>query len=227
MKARDVMTAPVISVAPETSVQEIAALLIERRISAVPVLDGQGKLLGIVSEGDLMRRPETGTERRSWLATFFGPERQATEFIRTHGRAARDVMTREVVTVAPDAELGTIVDLLERRRIKRVPVMEDGRVVGVVSRANLLHALAAQAAPTKATATDASIRTALQRELSGHDWLDTQRVNIVVSDGIVHLWGMVRSEEERRALRIAAESIFGVRGVEEHLSPDWFANTSG
>jgi CBS domain-containing protein len=227
MKARDVMTAPVISVAPETGVNEIAALLIERRISAVPVLDAHGELLGIVSEGDLMRRPESGTERRSWLAAFFGPERQAVEFIRTHGRTARDVMTREVASVGPEAELGTIVDMLERRRIKRVPVIENGRVVGIVSRANLLHALAAQVSPARATATDASIRTALQRELAGHEWLDTQRVNIVVSDGVVHLWGQVRSAEEGRALRLAAESIFGVRGVEEHLSPDWFANTSG
>ena len=227
MKARDVMTAPVISVAPETTVQEIAALLIERRISALPVLDAQGRLVGIVSEGDLMRRPETGTERRSWLAAFFGPERQAAEFVRTHGHTAGDVMTREVVSVPPDAELATIVDLLERRRIKRVPVVEDDRVIGVVSRANLLHALAAQPAAPRATATDASIRAALQKELASHAWLDSQRLNIVVSDGVVHLWGLMRSEEERRAVRIAAESIFGVSGVEEHFSPDWFTNLSG
>jgi hypothetical protein len=169
-----------------------------------------------------MRRPESGTARRSWLTAFFGPERQASDFVRSHGRAARDVMTPDVITVAPDADLTEIIDLLEGHRIKRVPVVADGRAVGIVSRANLLHALAAQKVPAAATATDASIRAAMQARLDDLPWLDRQRTNIVVSEGTVHLWGQVRSEEEGRALRLAAESIPGVVAVEEHFSRDVF-----
>jgi CBS domain-containing protein len=222
MQAKDIMTAPVISVRPQTTIEEIAALLIERRISAVPVVDEDGRLAGIVSEGDLIRRPETQTERRSWISAFLGPERQASDFVKSHGRTAREVMTTDVVTVAPQAELSAIADLLERKQIKRVPVVEGGRVVGIVSRANLLHGLVARETSAPPTATDASIREGLQRQLSDLRWLDSRRVNIVVSGGVVHLWGSVRSEEERRALRVAAEQTPGVQRVEEHFSPDWF-----
>jgi CBS domain-containing protein len=231
MRAQDVMTSPPITVAPDTPVLEIAALLVERRISAVPVVDASGRAVGIVSEGDLLRRCEIGTERQrsQWLELLLDRSVQAADFSKAYGLFARDVMTREVISVSPDTDLGEIARILEQRRIKRVPVVDNGVPVGIVSRANLLRGLVASARDTAASGggSDLDLRTALENRLRGEPWIDLSRLNIVVSDGVVHLWGIVRSEEQRRALRIAAESIAGVRGVEDHLSPDWFANSSG
>ncbi len=147
MRAKDVMTSPIVTVGPEATVQEIAKLLIERQVSGMPVLDQGGRVVGIVSEGDLMRRVEHADERhRSWWLKLFSDEiTEATEYVKTHGRRAAEVMTRDVVTVDEDTPLHEIAALLEERRIKRVPVVRDGRLVGIVSRANLLHGLAARA----------------------------------------------------------------------------------
>jgi CBS domain-containing protein len=231
MRAQDVMTSPPITVAPDTPVLEIAALLVERRISAVPVVDASGRAVGIVSEGDLLRRCEIGTERQrsQWLELLLDRSVQAADFSKAYGLFARDVMTREVISVSPDTDLGEIARILEQRRIKRVPVVDNGVPVGIVSRANLLRGLVASARDTAASGggSDLDLRTALENRLRGEPWIDLSRLNIVVSDGVVHLWGIVRSEEQRRALRIAAESMAGVRAVEDHLSPDWFANSSG
>ncbi len=231
MKAQDVMTSPPITVTPDTPVIDVAALLIDRHISAVPVVDASGRAVGIVSEGDLLRRGEIGTERQrsQWLELLLDRSVQAADFSKAHGLFARDVMTREVISVSPDTDLGEIARILEQRRIKRVPVVRDGVPVGIVSRANLLRGLVAStrgASPPKSGG-DLELRTALEDRLRGEPWIDLSRLNIVVSEGVVHLWGIVRSEEQRRALKIAAESISGVRGVEDHLSPDWFANSSG
>ena len=230
MRARDVMTAEVVSVTPETTVPEIAALLIQRRISAVPVLD-KGKLVGIVSEGDLMRRPETDTEPGAspWLSLFTGPGVVPERFSKAHGTTAREVMTGDVVTVEPDTPLNEVARLLETRRIKRVPVVEKGRLVGILSRANLLHGLVARrtTAPVEdAAERDRRIRAEIQDLLGKNPWLERERMNLVVSDGVVHIWGIVRSEEHRDALHAALAAIPGVRSVEDHLSPNWFANTT-
>jgi len=231
MRAQDVMTSPPITVTPDTPVVDIAALLIERGISAVPVVDESGRAVGIVSEGDLLRRGEMGTERQrsQWLELLLDRGMQAADFSKAYGLFARDVMTREVVSVSPDTDLGEIARILEQRRIKRVPVVRDGVPVGIVSRANLLRGLVAskRGAPAPAEGDDFALRTALEERLRGESWIDLSRLNIVVSEGVVHLWGIVRGEEQRRALKIAAESIPGVRGVVDHLSPDWFANSSG
>src|SRR5690606_8514615 len=140
MQASDVMSTPVISVTEDTSVAEVARLLLRHGISAMPVLGANGRLLGIVSEGDLVRRVESGTEREAswWLRLFGDSEERVRDYAKTHGRRVTDVMTREVTTVNEDASLPEIAALLERRRIKRVPVMRGGEVVGIVSRANLL-----------------------------------------------------------------------------------------
>ncbi len=229
MQARDIMTSPVITVGPDATVAAIAALLLEKRISGLPVVDAAGALVGIVTEGDLLGRPELEGERdaRSWLHFFGGRSLAAADFVKTHGNRAAEVMTRKVVTVPPEEDAGAIARLLETRRIKRVPVVEDGRVIGIVSRANLLRSLVAlrigqPAAPPAAG--DAAIRAGLRRTLAQHDWLADQHVNLVVKDGIVHVWGIVGSAEKRRALRVAIERVPGVRGVEEHLSPDIFAD---
>jgi CBS domain-containing protein len=231
LKARDVMTAPVIAVSPTTPITETAALLLEHRISAVPVVDGDGRIVGIVSEGDLLRRGETKTERRRprWLELLINRDLQAAEFVKEHGACAMDVMTSNVVSVEPDTDLASIARLLEQRRIKRVPVVENGRPVGIVSRANLLRALVAyRQAPSGFEAkSDPEILRQVEERLRAEPWLDVDRINVVVSDGVVHLWGSIESEDRRRALKVAAESVPGVSRVESHLSPDWFINESG
>lgn len=220
MQARDVMTTGVITVSPDTPVHEIARLLVDKRISGVPVVDAEGHLLGIVSEGDLVRRLEEeddGRRRSWWLDLLASPEERAQGYVRAHGRRASDIMTREVVTVAPDTPVGTIARLLEERHIKRVPVVHQGKVVGIVSRADLLRALAARQ-PETVSADDRVLRERLLRELekAGLDYHPF--VNIVVTEGVVHLWGIVSSQSEADALRVAAENVEGVKAVESHLA---------
>jgi CBS domain-containing protein len=219
MQAKDVMTTKVVAVTPDMPVNAIAALLLERHISAVPVIDEDRRLLGIVSEGDLMRRGETARRRSWWLATFGQAEDLAREFTKTHGQRAKDVMTRDVVTVTEETPLADIAALLEQKGVKRVPVVRDGRLVGIVSRADLLRGLAARGLKpmTPAAQGDAAIRAQLLEILGREPWADTHLLSVVVEDGVVHLWGLVRSEGERRAMVVAAETIPGVRGVADHL----------
>lgn len=221
MRAKDVMTTRVVTVTPDTPVPEIARLLLERRISAAPVVDAAERMVGIVSEGDLIRRPETGTERHRpwWLKFLAGAEELAEEYVKTHGVKASDVMTRRVVSVNEDAELGEIAQLLEERRIKRVPVVRDGKLVGIVSRADLLRGLAARKAPGEPgpSVDDRAVRERILRVLDKEGWAEPAYVNIVVTNGTAHLWGLVDSDEQRRALRIAVEGVPGVRAVADHL----------
>ena len=219
MQARDVMTTKVVAVGPETPVNTIAALLLERRISAVPVIDEERRVLGIVGEGDLMRREEL-TPRSSWWLTAFGdPEALAQEFVKLHGQQAKDVMTREVVTISEETPLAEIAVLLEKHGIKRVPVLREGRLVGIVSRADLLRGLAVRGLKpmTPVAQDDASIRAQLLDVLQREPWAGAHFLSIVVDDGVVHFWGLVHSDAERQALRVAAESIPGVREVKDHL----------
>lgn len=221
MFAKDVMTRQVVTVAPETAVPEVARILLERRISAVPVVDGDGRMVGIVSEGDLLRRPEVGGPRHRswWLQLLSGAASNASEYVKAHGGQASDVMTREVVTVTEETPVGDIARLLEERRIKRVPVVRRGALVGIVSRADLLRGLASSKArpPRTAPTSDRAIRDKLTRRLAKEPWAPLGQLNVIVTDGVVHLWGLVDSPEQRRALEIAAREIDGVRRVEDHL----------
>lgn len=219
MQAKDVMTSPVVSVAPDTTVREIAALLLRRAISAVPVLDAGGALVGIVSEGDLVRRAETDTERRPswWLRLFADADEQPRDYAKSHGQRAADVMTRDVVAVEESATLAEIATLLEKHRIKRVPVTRGGKVVGIVSRANLLHGLAAYRAATPAALGDEALRARVFEEIK-RAGVDTAFINVVVYGDAVHLWGGVRSVEQLAAARIAAQAAAGTRAIEDHLS---------
>jgi CBS domain-containing protein len=225
MRAMDVMTTKVITVEPDTSVQDLASLLSERGISGVPVVEGD-RVIGIVSEGDLLHRAETGTERRTQprRSRWFDDrprEQSARDYIKSHGRTVSDVMTREIIAVADTADLAEVAAVMETNRIKRVPVMRSGKLVGIISRANLVRALAAaKKEPTASTeGDDQSIRQKLLAELSRRDWVKLWADDVIVKDGIVHFWLGEQPEAERRALRVAAENIPGVRGVEEHIVP--------
>jgi CBS domain-containing protein len=225
VRAQDVMTLDVMTVGPEARVEEIARLMLGHHISAVPVVDGAGGLLGIVSEGDLVRRVEAATAGRRawWLELLADPAALARDYVKTHGRRAADVMTRDVLTVGPDASVADVAQLLERRRIKRVPVVREGRVIGIVSRADLVRALAVRpSAPPAAVADDGAIRERVLVTLREQPWWVGTYRSIVVVDGVVHLWGLARSQAERDAMRVAAESVPGVRAVQDHLM-DWRA----
>jgi CBS domain-containing protein len=218
MQAQDVMTTKVVAVAPATPVTEIAKLLVERQISAVPVVSDERRLLGIVSEGDLIHGlGQEGARRSWWLDLFTSPQTRAEEYLKSHGRLASDVMTPEVVSVTPDTSLPEIARLLETRRIKRVPVLRDGELVGIVSRADLLRGFALQPSPD-ANADDRALRQRLTVEFERSGITSHPYVNVVVRDGAVHLWGIVRSGEEAEALRVAAARVPGVTSVESHLA---------
>lgn len=220
MQAKDIMSVGVATVSPETPVAEVARLLLQRQISGVPVVDAESRLLGIVSEGDLMFRAETGTEQRRpwWVALFTAPQEAAASYLKTHGVRAADVMTREVITVTEETPLEEIAALFAERRIKRVPVVRDDRIVGIVSRADLLRGLVAAQPETAVTADDRTLRQRLYDKLRAQDWAAGIHFNLMVTDGIVHLWGIVDSDEQRRAATVAAETTPGVRGVVNHLA---------
>jgi CBS domain-containing protein len=234
MRAIDVMTTGVITVNPDMYVQEVASLLSDRGISGVPVVDATGQLVGIVSEGDLLHRVETGTERPTrrrrswWLDTIATDQDLARDYLKSHGRTAKDVMTREVISVSETTDLADVAMLLETKRIKRVPVLRDGKLVGIVSRANLVRALAVTKsdAVVDAADEDRTIRAKLLAELMAQEWFKAQdwfkiwAADVIVKDRVVHYWlAANQTEEERQALRVAAENIVGVRRVEEHIIP--------
>jgi CBS domain-containing protein len=222
MKAKDVMTSPVVSVGPDATVLEASQIMLQRDISGLPVMDKDGKLVGIISEGDFLRRIETGTEQRRprWLEFLVGPGHLAAEYTHSHGRKVEDVMTREPFTVSEETPVEQVVNLMDSRRIKRVPVVRGNDVVGIISRANLLHALASVSAEAQpGTEADANIRSLLVAELAKQQWAQMALiyVNPIVRNGIVELWGTITDERERQALMVAAENVSGVKGVRDHL----------
>jgi CBS domain-containing protein len=233
MRAIDVMTSEVITVGPDTPVQALTRLLCERGISGVPVVDKDYRLVGIVSEGDVLHRIETATEQRPgrrtgrrgswWLGAIASDRELARDYVKSHARTVKDIMTRDVVSISETTELADIANLLETNRIKRVPVLRDGQLIGIVSRANLVRALAmTQNAPaTTADPDDRAIGDQLLHELRGKSWVDVTSADILVCDRVVHLWyGDDQSREERQTFRIVAENIPGVERVEEHIVRD-------
>jgi CBS domain-containing protein len=223
MRATDIMTSEVITVDEEASVQQVAKLLAERGISAVPVVDGENRVIGMVSEGDLLHRAETGTERRRswWLDMMSSTNKLAGDYIKSHSGKVKDVMTRDVISVADTTPVADIAVLLETNRIKRVPVVRDGKLIGIVSRANLVRALAmtVEEQPRGTENDDRSIREKLLAELKAQKWAEVSPANVTVKDGVVHLWSSYLSEQEKRALVVAAENTPGVRRVEDHMRP--------
>lgn len=219
MKARDVMVSPVITVMVDSSVKGAAEILLEHHISAVPVVDHDGNLVGMVSEGDLLHRAETGTERRRpwWLRAFTREDTLAEEFIKAHSLRVEDVMTTPVIKAYPDTPLHEIATLLEKKRIKRVPIVLDGRLVGIVSRANLVQAVATGHKENDVPLADAAIREKLLETLRAQKWAYTCLVNVTVADGVVNLWGFANSTMEMKAIRTAAEAIPGVRAINDNM----------
>ena len=220
MIASDVMTRNVISVPPDATIAEAVELMLERSISGLLVVDNSGTLVGIVTEGDLLRRDEIGTRRHRswWLRLIASPSRQAADFTRTHGRKVADVMTHDVLAVDAKAPLTDIVALMEEHRVKRVPVLEGDRVVGVVSRADLLRALSVAAREHGgAAADDATIRDRILTTLSRESWAPKTTLNVTVVNGVVDLWGTISNDQERRAICVIAENTPGAKKVIDHL----------
>lgn len=218
MLAKDVMTTAVLTVTPDTDVGEIARTMLDARISAIPVIAADGSLAGIVSEGDLLHRAESGTRQRSswWLRLLVTPEEPTQRYLKEFGRRARDVMTREVITVAPDTPLTEIAALLEKYHVKRVPVMEGGRLVGIVSRANLLRGVATWHKPDNVRVEDSVLRERLLGALEEAE-LPMHLINVTVSNGVVEFWGAVETERQIDAARAAAEATVGVVRLDNHL----------
>jgi CBS domain-containing protein len=226
MQVRDIMTRSVISVKANDSILKAAQLMLQNRISGLPVVDAYGTLVGVVTEGDFLRRGEIGTSRQrpKWLEFLVGPGRLANEYVHQSGRKVAEVMTANPLTVAEDDTLETVVQLMERRHIKRLPVMSNGRMVGIISRANLMHALASIAHETPAvTADDAAIRDRILTALAEHHW--AFGVNVVVKDGIAEIWGTIMDERERKGCIVAVENVAGVKQVHDHLV--WVEPMSG
>jgi CBS domain-containing protein len=220
MKASDVMTRNVIAVAPDATVAQAVELMLERGISGLLVVDAAGTLAGVVTEGDLLRRDELGTQRRRpwWLRLIASPGRQAADFTRAHGRKVADVMTRDVVSVDLDDPLEAIVELMEEHRIKRLPVLDADRVVGVVSRADLLRALSVVARGGGGTAPDdRTIRDRILDALAKEPWAPRTTLNVTVVNRVVDLWGTISNDQERRAICVFAENTPGVLKVIDHL----------
>ncbi len=216
----DVMTRNVISIAPDATVEEAVQLMLARGISGLCVVDKAGDLAGIVTEGDLLRRDELGTQRSRpwWLRLFASPARMAADFTHANGRHVRDVMTEDVLSVAHDAPLEDVVATMERNRVKRLPVTQGGRIIGIVSRSDLLRALIGRVRDIPPMATDdRTIRSAILSALEAQPWAPMTTLNVTVAAGVVDIWGTITNEEERHGIRVVVENTPGVKKVNDHL----------
>lgn len=226
MRVRDVMTRKVISIRPDDTILKAARLMLQNRISGLPVVDAGGNVVGMVTEGDFLRRSEIGTVRRrpKWLEFVVGPGRIANEFTRTSGRLVSEVMTEDPVTVGEDASLATVVELMENNGIKRLPVLRDGEMVGIVSRANLVRALVSMARETETpTGDDSAIRERILSAFAAQPW--APRIDVTVKDGVAELWGTITDERMRKACAVVTENVPGVRQVHDHII--WVEPMSG
>ncbi|MBL6614169.1 MAG: CBS domain-containing protein [Reyranella sp.] len=221
MRAKDVMTRDVVCIGIKESIFDAAEVLLGAGVSAAPVVDGKGLVIGIVSEADLLRRAEIGTApaRKSWLARLLASDAAAAhEFVSAHTRKVSDVMTRTVVTTSEDAMLADVVDLMEQHNVKRIPVVRDGKLLGIVSRSDILEALLSREPEGPAVQpSDQETRRAVVEALEKQPWATRWPTNVFANDGVVHLWGFVDDDEVRKAYRVAAENVPGVRKVKSHL----------
>jgi CBS domain-containing protein len=222
MQASDVMVRDVATVGPETGVDAAVKLLVDHDISALPVIGDDGRLIGIISEADLIRRAEIDTDKHRpwWLESMTAASTLAADFTKSHGKKVGEIMTTDVVSVAEDASLSEIATLFERKRIKRVPVLKDGHLAGIVSRSNLIQALASRFhANEEPASADRHIRLELLARMKEQDWTGFGDRNVIVKDGVVHLWGLVGTAEERAALIAMAEGVPGVVRIADEMIP--------
>jgi len=227
MRAHQIMTRPVIAVTPETSIVEAANIMLQKHVSGLPVVDATGQLVGIVSEGDFIRRSEIGTQRKRgrWLRFILGPGKSASDFVHEHGRKISEVMTKSPLPITEDTALEEIVELMEKNNVKRLPVIRADKVIGIVSRANLLQAVASLAREVPdPTADDDHIRNRVIDAMENNDWCPFG-LSVIVKDGIVHLSGVITEERSRQAAVVAAETVEGVKKVHDHLC--WVDTMSG
>lgn len=226
MQVKDIMTINVISIGADETIAKAASLMLQNRISGLPVVDQEGELVGMVTEGDFLRRGELGTQRRrpKWLEFILGPGKLAEEYVRASGRKVEDVMTPDPWTISEDDSLEAVVGMMERHHIKRLPVTRGDRMVGIVSRANLMHALSTFARDLPAPAGgDSAIRANILAAIAKQDW--APHINVIVKDGVAELHGVVTDDRERQGLVVAAENVAGVKKVHDHLV--WVEPISG
>ena len=222
MRAMDVMVRDVVTASPNEDVDQVIELLAKHDASTLPVVDAEGNVVGMIGDLDLMRRPEIGTEKHHpwWMEAMTPASTLAEEFAKSHGRRVGEVMSTHLISATEDTSLGEIATLLEKHRIKRVPILRNGKLVGMVSRSNLIQALASSHGQAHHGAeSDRDIRSVLLSRIGEQDWTDFGSRNIIVTDGVVHLWGLVGSDEERKALTALAEGVPGVVGVSDEMIP--------
>lgn len=219
MNVASIMSSPVIGIPPTASIAEAIKLMLSKRISGLPVVTADGMLVGMLSEGDLMRRRELGTlkHRARWIEFLVGDTKLADEYIQTHGRQVSEVMTSEVISASVTTRLEECVNLMLGHDIKRLPILEDGKLVGIVSRADVLHALLCQLPARGAQISDARIRADIFAELKGENWINSDAIVVTVKDGAVVLSGAIFNERTRQALTVVAENVPGVKSVAEQL----------
>jgi CBS domain-containing protein len=220
MKAQDIMTREVVTIKPNASVHEVATLLAKHRISGIPVTTTGKRLLGIVSEGDLVERAEVGAEPKGkwWLEGFSNAQAMASRYVKAHGATVADVMTRQVATVRPDTALDEVANVLQAHRVKRVPVVQDGKLIGIVTRSDIVRAVSGAMGPVAAKMrTDADLQRAILERMRTERWLDTSYVNLNVAKGKVSIDGLIGSAEERRALCTLVAELAGSDNVIDHL----------
>lgn len=225
MLAKEIMTTDVACARADQSIHDVARVLLERSVSALPVVDDDGRLIGVISEGDLLRRVETGTERKQswWLDMLVSTEEKSRDYLKSHAVHVRDVMTKDVITIDEETPVSEIAGIIEENRIKRVPVLRGERLVGVVSRADIIRMLAVRHVPITAPAEDdLALRDSVLSAIREVDGRSSGYVNALVQDGVVHLWGLAQSPAHRDALQVAVENIPTVKALQNHLqvSPD-------
>jgi CBS domain-containing protein len=228
MKVSDIMTRTPVTTSPDASLEDAANLMVRTHVSGLPVVDAKGAVVGMITEGDLLRRVELGTAGREagWLAAFLAPGRAAHDFVRTHGQKVREVMTGDVISTSADAPLSEVVALMEAQQIKRLPVLQEGHLIGIVSRADLLRALAQLLPERRVVAiSDVELRKRVLAEIDKHPWAPRFNVDCTAENGIVELRGAVTDDQERIGLRVIAENTPGVRGVHDRLI--WVEPVSG
>ena len=221
MRADEVMSHEPKTIAPGATVAEAVRVMLDARVSGLPVVDAGGRLVGVITEGDLLARAELGTEKKRarWLEFLFGPGRSAEDFVHSHGRRVEEVMTRTPITVVPSAGLDAVVGLMLDKRVKRLPVVEEGRLIGIVSRADVLRALSGifAADTPEAEVGDEELVARVKAALAAESWAPITSLDVRAKTGVVELWGSILDERQREAIRVAVENVAGVRGIVDHL----------